>query len=119
MLQLPDAGQCVFMAAKDTFTAEVPRDVIESPFFEKWIDSLDGSLLLRIDAARTLIEQQGLITNAKDLGDGLYEKKWNSGLRLYFSIVEVSGNKVLLLLGSGKGRDQITTIRRCQKVLVN
>lgn len=79
------------MSFKDTFTAEVPTEVIEDAAYTEWESDLDGSLLPRVLAARDMIESEGIVTNVKDLGDGLYEKKWNNGLRLYFAVVEFSG----------------------------
>lgn len=105
------------MSSKDTFTAEVPKEIIEDAAYTDWEDGLDGSLQPRVQAARDLIENEGTVTSVKDLGDGLYEKKWNSGLRLYFSVVEFSGQKTLLLLGSGKGRDQDKAISTAKKNL--
>jgi putative component of toxin-antitoxin plasmid stabilization module len=104
------------MGFKDTFTAEVPREIIEDPEFTEWEDELDGSLFPRIEAALITIATQGLVTSAKDLNGGLYEKKWNRGLRLYFAIVQKNGKKTLLLLGSGKG-GQAKAIAKARQVL--
>ena len=106
------------MASDDTFTAEVPQEVEEHENFDKWEDKIDGSQLTRIEAAKDKIESEGLITNAKDLKDGLYEKKWRNGLRLYFAVVEdEEGKKTLLLLGSGKNKEQDKAIKKSRKAL--
>lgn len=108
------------MSSKDTFTAEVPKVIKEDDCYTDWEENLDGSLLPKVVAAREKITSDGIITSAKDLGDGLYEKKWNSGLRLYFAVVvESDGNKTLLLLGSGKGRDQDKAIQQSRENLKN
>lgn len=104
------------MGFNDTFTAEVPKEIIEDPVFSEWEDELDGSLFPRVEAALVTIMTQGLVTSTKDLNGGLYEKKWNSGLRLYFAVVHKNGKKTLLLLGSGKG-DQPKAIVRARQVL--
>lgn len=62
------------MASDDTFTAEVPKEVVEHENFDEWEDQVDGSQLSRIEAAKDKIEKEGLITNAKNLNDGLDEK---------------------------------------------
>ena len=105
------------MGGKDTFTAKVPKVIKEHEFFEKWINNIDGTLLLRIMAAIAKIESEGLITDAKSLQNGLYEKKWNSGLRLYFAVIEENGKKTLLVLGSGKDREQQQAIEKSKKAL--
>lgn len=106
------------MSSKDTFTAEVPKVIKEDSCYTDWEENLDGSLLPKVVAAREKITSDGVITSTKDLGDGLYEKKWNSGLRLYFAVViESDGNKTLLLLGSGKGRDQDKAIQESRESL--
>ncbi|AZZ37258.1 hypothetical protein CIK05_10820 [Bdellovibrio sp. qaytius] len=108
------------MSSKDTFTAEVPKEIKEDSCYNDWEENLDGSLLPKVVAAREKIASDGVITSAKDLGEGLYEKKWNSGLRLYFAVViESDGNKTLLLLGSGKGRDQDKAIQQSRDNLKN
>ena len=106
------------MASDDTFTAEVPSEIFEDPAFIEWEDDTDGSLLQRVEAAKKKIKSDGVITSAKDLMDGLYEKKWNSGLRLYFAVIEKEGRKTLLLLGSGKG-DQQEAIDKSRAALKN
>lgn len=108
------------MSSKDTFTAEVPKVIKEDSCYTDWEENLDGSLLPKVVATRDKIASDGVITSAKDLGEGLYEKKWNSGLRLYFAVViEGDGNKTLLLLGSGKGRDQDKAIQQSRDSLKN
>ena len=43
------------MSSKDTFTAMVPKELIEDEAYMKWEDDLDGSLLLRVQADFTFI----------------------------------------------------------------
>lgn len=107
------------MAANDTFTAEVPREIEESPAFIRWEESADGSHFQKIEAAKQKIKSEGVVTSTKDLSNGLYEKKWHSGLRLYFAVIEKGGRKTLLLLGSGKGNEQDTAIRTAREILKN
>ena len=95
------------MVAYDTFTAEIPKLVEEHELFHEWLEDIDGAEFIKIGAVIEKIVNEGLITSVKNLNSGLYEKKWNSGLRLYFTIIiEGNENKTLLLLGSSKGREQ-------------
>lgn len=108
------------MASDDTFTAEVPKAIEEDPNYVDWEDDVDGSQVTRIEAAKEKIKNEGLVTSTKDLKDGLYEKKWGSGLRLYFAVIEKEdGKKTLLLLGSGKGQDQNKAINKAKATLKN
>ena len=106
------------MASDDTFTAIVPKVIKEHENFDKWENRIDGAKLIRIEAAKEKIESDGLVTNAKDLKDGLYEKKWKSSLRLYFAIIKkTDGNQTLLLLGSGKDKEQDKAIAKSKEAL--
>lgn len=104
------------MASKDTFTAEVPKDIVEDQAYKDWALDLDQTPLTKVEAAISTVKTNGVINNAKALGDGLYERKWNDGLRLYFAVVEKEGRKTLLLLGSGKNNQQ-QAIDECKKNL--
>lgn len=106
------------MTFKDTFTAEVPKAIKEDDLYTEWEQNVDGSLLVRVMAMQEKITSYGIITNVKDLREGLYEKKWNSGLRVYFAvIIERDKLKTLLLLGSGKGQYQNKTIMQSRNNL--
>lgn len=106
------------MVVYDTFTAEVPRDIEEHNEFQEWLEDIDGSEFIKVGAVIEKIINEGLITSAKNLNDGLYEKKWNSGLRLYFTIIiDSNENKTLLLLGSLKGLEQTKAIKKARTLL--
>ncbi len=106
--------------ALDTFTAEVPKDIEEHADFIDWMDDLDGAQVIKVMAALEKVESEGLLTSVKRLDEGLFEKKWNSGLRLYFSVIErIDKTKTLLLLGSGKGREQSRAINKAKENLKN
>lgn len=106
------------MVSNDTFTAEVPKRILETTEYAEWIQNVAGDQRMRIEAAREKIENEGIITSIKSLGSGLYEKKWRSGLRLYFAVeLGCSGSATLLLFGSGKGVDQDKAIRRARRIL--
>ena len=108
------------MVSKDTFTAEVPKQIKEHNDFKKWLEKTDNTQLIRIEAVREKILNHGLITNAKNLKDGLYERKWKNGLRIYFAVIEEENErKTLLILGSGKDREQDVAIKIAKATLKN
>lgn len=107
------------MVSLDTFTAAVPRRIIETTDFLAWKRKLDGGCVLRLEAVDERIQADGIITGVKSLGDGLYERKWASGLRLYFAVVYDSSERaVLFLLGSGKGLEQNRAIIKARQNLM-
>ncbi|GEM_PF-6057734 len=94
MIQMSNAErQEAPVASDDSFTANVSTEIIEDPSFVEWLDNIDGSLLLRVEAAILKIKSIGVITSAKDLKNGLFEKKWNNGLRLYFAVIKSDEKK--------------------------
>lgn len=107
-----------YVVSKDTFTAEVPKEILEHEYFKRWIDRIDNAQLERIEAFKEIISKDGLVTNVKSLKDGLFERKWVNGLRVYFAIiVGENGRKTLLLLGSGKGKEQSRAILIAKTIL--
>ncbi len=105
------------VASEDTFTALVPTQVEEHEDYLDWEEKLEGGAVKKVHAAIEKIEMVGIITGAKSLGDGLFEKKWNSGLRLYFAVVMDGDNKTLLILGSKKGKEQQRAINKAKIIL--
>ncbi len=107
-----------YVVSKDTFTAEVPKEILEHDNFKRWVEKIDNAQLERIVVFKEKISKDGLITNAKSLKDGLFERKWVNGLRVYFAILEgVNGRKTLLLLGSGKDKGQFRAILIARTIL--
>lgn len=106
------------MASDDIFNAGVPKEIKEDTEFVDWSDDIDGNQLILIEAAKEKIKHLGVVSSTKDLQDGLYEKKWKNGLRLYFAVIEdETGQKTLLLLGSGKGKEQDRAIKKSREIL--
>lgn len=106
------------MSSDDVFTALVPKTIEEAEEFVKWADDIDGRLLILIEAAKEKIKKFGVISSTKNLQNGLYEKKWKNGLRLYFAVIEDNtGEETLLILGSGKGKEQGKAIIKSREIL--
>ena len=77
--------------------------------FTKWFNSLDKSTQIRIAARFYKIETHGHLGIFKNLGQGLCELKWSTGIRVYFVIAyDKEGNLLVALLGgdkNGQNRD--------------
>jgi hypothetical protein len=76
-----------------------PR-VYRSKKYKSWFKSLNekdqGIIDTRVD---TFIEHGRLIkSKSLDPNLGLFEFKWNSGLRVYFSFIQDTDGKLMLLL---------------------
>lgn len=81
------------MSSDDVFIALVPKTIEETEEFSKWSDDIDGRPLLLIEAVKEKVKKFGFISNTKNLQNGLYEKKWKNGLRLYFAVIEDNTGK--------------------------
>jgi len=98
---------------KDTYSIYVPNDCFESPAFTNWYDGLSGNDYYKVLAAIQKIELEGIVTTAKRLDPcGLYEKKWATVLRMYFSVANdtAKGKRTYLVYGGNK-KDQNADIQ--------
>ena len=73
----------------------------KTPYLE-WYNSLDKSLRLIIDKRLSKVER-GLFGKNKHLTKGLYELKFDNGLRIYYT---ESNNTVVLLFSGGNKSKQ-------------
>lgn len=81
-----------------------PR-IQRSKAFKVWFKTITEKEQRIVDTRIDKYRLQGELINFKSLDPkfGLYEFKWGSGLRVYFSYIEDSeGNLMLLLLGGNK-----------------
>ena len=72
----------------------------KTPYLE-WYNSLDKSLRLVVDKRLSKVER-GLYGDNKRLSEGLYELKFNNGLRIYYT--EINNIIVLLFTGGNKSK---------------
>jgi len=72
--------------------------------FEEWFASLDAAAAAKVSVAVARLEQ-GNLSNAKGLGDGVLECRidWGPGFRLYFGL---DGDTLVILLTGGTKRRQ-------------
>lgn len=105
------------MGSPDTFIVKVPTAVVEGEDFQEWLVEAEVDQFDKVQSMIDRIEYEGVITSVKDLGLGLYEKKWATGLRVYFAVVH-DNQWTLLILGSGKGHHQSKAIMRSRKLMM-
>lgn len=85
--------------------------------FREWLNSLGNKLRALVDGRLDRIVESNHLGDSKSLGDGLFELRWKSGTRIYFSyVVNADGRMALMLLGGDKnGQDRdIAKARKIQ-----
>ena len=70
--------------------------------FGRWYSEQDGRDRLRLDA-RIQAMILGEFVDSKSLSDGLFELRWRSGMRVYFSRKRVANIDIFVLWGGFKG----------------
>lgn len=70
--------------------------------FAQWYDSLTPTEQTRIDARLDNLIA-GFFGVSRSLGDGLFELKWNNGMRVYYSRKRIKDIDTIVLWGGFKG----------------
>lgn len=88
--------------------------------FGEWYESVTATEKARIDARLERLIA-GFFGNSKSLGSGLFELKWNSGMRVYYSRKRIKDIDTIVLWGGFKGTQQkdIAKARRLKEVYEN
>jgi len=68
--------------------------------FEYWLSQLPPKYEGQVRKRLLAIQENGHFGNCKPLGHGLYELRWESGRRVYFT--RTNNHTILLLLGGLK-----------------
>lgn len=82
----------------------------KTPEFHEWYCDLSDTEQTRIDA-RLDRAKQGYFGASRDLGSGLLEFKWPSGMRVYYSRKRIRGIDLLVLWGGFKGTQKGDILR--------
>ncbi len=96
-----------------------PR-VYRSKIYKNWYKSLNekdqGIVDSRVD---TYVEYGDLLkSKLLDPKFGLYEFKWDSGLRVYYSFIEDSEGRLMLLLLGGNKNSQASDISVAKNIVL-
>lgn len=88
--------------------------------FAEWYEGLDEKQRRIIDARIGRSEEQGLLVGFKPLVKtlGLFEFKWRSGMRVYFSLAILEDGRLMLLLIGGNKNSQMKDINLAKKLLM-
>lgn len=85
----------------------------KEPFLE-WLDSLDQSVLWKIESRIERLEL-GHFGDVKSLKDGLFELRFKSpSFRIYYALID---NKIVLLIAGGDKRKQSIDIEKSKEYL--
>jgi putative addiction module killer protein len=82
--------------------------------YEDWFRTESERSRLQIEKRLNRIKQEGHFGHIRDLGNDLFELKFNDGRRIYYTIIPV--NNVILLLGGGKN-GQESDIRKAKNTI--
>lgn len=82
--------------------------------FEEWLKTQSVKSKLQIAKRLDRIASESHFGNIRNLGDDLYELKFNDGRRIYYTVIPV--NNIILLLGGGKN-GQAGDIRKAKSYI--
>ena len=82
-------------------------EIVQTALFKKWLSTQTPKTMQIIVKRVANIKFHSHFGLAKNLGHGLSELKFKSGIRIYFTLVELGDKTVFLLLGGNKnGQDK-------------
>ncbi|MFC1679811.1 type II toxin-antitoxin system RelE/ParE family toxin [Elusimicrobiota bacterium] len=88
-----------------------------TPEFNEWLSRLDAKARVQVDDRLDRIREYDHFGDKKHLNDELFELRWTSGRRVYYSKVrDKAGNLALLLMGGGKS-GQKKDIKKARRIL--
>lgn len=92
---------------KKAYEIEIYKNISGKEPFNDWLESLDRSILARIDARITRIREYGNLGTFEPVGEGVFELKFDfgAGYRIYFGF-KTDTFLIFLLGGSKKGQQK-------------
>lgn len=82
--------------------------------FSGWYQSIDTIAQTKVDA-RLDNMKDGDFSSSRNLQNGLFETKWQNGMRVYYSRKKIANADVIVLWGGFKG-SQKRDIPRAQRI---
>lgn len=89
--------------------------LFKSDDFNKWTQTQTAKIQRQIEARLTKVELENYLGNHKHLVGNLWELKFNNGNRIYYTIKEIDGQTMFLILGGNKNGQQ-KDINKAEKV---
>ena len=88
--------------------------IVKTEEYEEWLSGETMKSRFQIAKRLAKIESEGHFGTMKDLGDDVWELKWDIGRRIYYAYLPESN--ILLLLGGNKN-GQSKDITQAKKIL--
>ena len=85
--------------------------------FNSWISGLTLKSRSQVDDRLDRIREHSHFGDRKSLGDDLFELRWQSGRRLYYSTVHDQSGAIVLLLLGGEKNGQKRDIAHARRIL--
>jgi putative addiction module killer protein len=82
--------------------------------FVDWMSSLRKKEQAQVDARLDRIEEEGHFGSIRNLGDGLWELKFNNGNRIYYAR---TGETEITLISGGNKNGQDSDIKKAKNLL--
>ncbi|MBI4056058.1 MAG: hypothetical protein HY399_00730 [Elusimicrobia bacterium] len=92
-------------------------ELLRTPEFYTWKATLDEKGQAQVDSRLYRIREYDHFGDCRNLGNDLFELKWKSGRRVYYSVIERSNGEVALLLLGGDKNGQDRDIKQARKIL--
>lgn len=80
--------------------------IISSDVYSKWFQTQPKKIQAQIRARLMKIENDDYFGNHKNLGNFLWELKFNNGNRIYYTVIKKDNELVFLILGGNKNGQQ-------------
>jgi putative addiction module killer protein len=93
--------------------------VFRSKEYKSWYKELTEKEQRIVDTRINTYREFGILTKIKLLHSNynLFEFKWDSGLRVYFSLIEDCEGKLMLLLIGGNKNTQMRDINKAKNII--
>lgn len=85
--------------------------------YEEWFKDQHLKSQSQIYKRLKMIEKDGHFGHMKDIGEGLSELKFNDGRRIYYTVVNISPTKIIILLLGGNKNGQTQDIKKAKSIL--
>ena len=90
---------------------------VTSKAYLEWFEGITVKEQALLNSRLLRIQEYDHFGDYKSLGEGLFELRWKSGLRVYYSIAYDEQGKLVLLLLGGKKTSQKKYIKKSRKIL--